>query len=99
MVARNSITKKGAKSVTIRTPGLEKRHLIVVLAVMADENVLPPMIIFKGKADRTIKDLVVPEGFIVTTREKAWMDDERMLLWLREIWLKYTEKIRTDKRF
>ena len=56
MVARNSITKKGAKSVTVRTSGLDN-----------------------------YRDLVVPDGFIVTTQEKAWMDEERMLLWLREI--------------
>ena len=42
---------------------------------------------------------MVHDGFIVTTQEKAWMDEERMLLWLREIWLKYTEKIQEEIEF
>ena len=58
---------------------------------MADGTILPPMIIFKGKTNRTIRNLVVPTGFVVTTQEKAWMDEGKMLTWLREIWIKYTE--------
>jgi len=30
---------------------------------------LPPMIIFKGKTDKTIQDLRIPTGFIVKTQE------------------------------
>ena len=92
IVPQRSIVKKGTKSLVIRTSGSEKIHLTVVLGVMADGNILPPMIIFKGKTDRTIRDLVVPEGFLVTTQEKAWMDEERMIMWLEEIWIKYTDQ-------
>lgn len=99
IVPQSSITKKGSKSVVIRTSGSDKRHLTVVLAVMADGTILPPMIIFKGKTNRTIRDLVVPTGFVVTTQEKAWMDEERMLMWLREIWIKYTEKKQEELEF
>ena len=31
---------------------------------------LPPMLIFKGKTDKTIKKLRIPEGFIIKTQEK-----------------------------
>ena len=99
IVPQRSIAKKGSKSVVIRTSGSEKRHVTVVLAVMADGTVLPPMIIFKGKTNRTIRDLVVPTGFVVTTQEKAWMDEERMLMWLREIWIKFTEKKQEELQF
>ena len=49
LVPGKTINEKGAKSVLIRTTGNEKRHYMVVLTVSANGDVLPPMIIFKGK--------------------------------------------------
>ena len=99
MVPLKTIAQKGKKSVTIRSSGSEKRHITVVLAVTADGGILPPMIIFKGKTDRTIKNLVVPTGFVVATQEKAWMDEELMLIWLKDVWLRYTEQKQTELGF
>ena len=58
---------------------------------MADGNILTLIIIFKGKMNRTIHNLVAPEGFVITTQENAWIEEERMLTWPLEIWFKYTE--------
>ena len=66
---------------------------------MADGSILPPMIIFNGKTDWTIRNLVVPTGFVVTTQEKAWMEEEKMLMWLQEIWIKYTEQKQEELEF
>ena len=49
----------------------------------------PPMIIFKGKTDRTISDLNIPAGFILKIQEKAWMDDDLMKVWVEDIWIKH----------
>lgn len=92
LVHGKTINQKGEKSVLIRTTGAEKRHLTVVLAVSADGDVLPPMIIFKGK--RALK-FPVPKGWIVTVQEKGWMDETLMLRWVAEIYLKYTHKDRS----
>ena len=46
-----TVNKRGSKSVLIRTTGSEKRHFTVVLAVAASSDVLPPMVIFKGKCE------------------------------------------------
>ena len=54
---------------------------------------LPPMLIFKGKTDKTIKKLRIPEGFIVKTQEKSWMDEGLMEVWVEEIWLKYIREV------
>ena len=54
---------------------------------------LPPMLIFKGKTDKAIKKLRIPEGFIVKTQEKSWMDEGLMELWIEEIWLKYVTEV------
>ena len=49
--------------------------MTVVLTVAADEFILPPTIIFRGKTNLTIKDIVAPEGFVIATQEKAWLDE------------------------
>ena len=51
--------------------GHEKRHLTVVLTCTADGGFLPPMIIFKGKTNRTINKLTIPKDFVVATQTKA----------------------------
>ena len=43
MMPEKSLLEKGQKSVTIQTPGSEKRHVTVVLTVAADGFTLPPM--------------------------------------------------------
>ena len=48
----------------------KKQHVTAVLSATADGTMLPPMLIFKGKTDKTIKNLSIPEGFIVKTQEK-----------------------------
>ena len=52
---------------------------------------LPPMIIFKGKTDQTIRNLNISSNFVVKTQEKAWMDDDLMQVWVEEIWIKHTQ--------
>lgn len=44
-----TVDKRVTKTISIRTTGAEKRHLAVVLAATADGQMLPPMVIFKGK--------------------------------------------------
>lgn len=73
--------------------GAEKRHLTVVLTCTADGRFLPPMIIFKGKTNRTINKLIVPKDFVVATQTKAWMDDQLMLRYIDEIWMPYVKSI------
>ena len=82
----------GKKSVTIQTSGSEKKHEIVVLTVGADGFILPPTIIFRGKTNLTIKDIVAPEGFVIVTQEKAWMNESLMFTWFEKVWQTYARK-------
>ena len=70
MVPEKSLVQKSQKSVTIRTSGSEKRHVTVVLTVAADGFILPPMVIFRGKTNQTIKNIEAPEGFVIIRQEK-----------------------------
>ncbi|XP_057304495.1 uncharacterized protein LOC130641631 [Hydractinia symbiolongicarpus] len=88
MVPAKCISKKREECV-VRSSGSEKKHLTVVLSAKGDGKMIPPMIIFKGKTEKTIRDLEIPAGFVVKTQSKAWMDDELMKIWVEEIWLKH----------
>ena len=89
MVPSKCIAAKGTKECVVRTSGGEKKHLTVVLSATGDGKMLPPIILFKEKTDRTISDLNIPAGFIVKTQEKAWMDDDLMKVWVEDIWIKH----------
>ena len=74
-----SICKTGLRECIVRTSGSEKKkHFTVVLSATADGTMLRPMLIFKGKTDTRIKKLYIPEGFIVKTQEKSWIDEGLM---------------------
>ena len=89
MVPSKCIAAKGTKECVVRTSGGEKKHLTVVLSATGDGKMFPPLIIFKGKTDRTISNLNIPAGFIVKTQVKAWMDDDLMKVWVEDIWIKH----------
>ena len=89
LVPGKTIDRVGAKSCIICSTGAEKQHITVVLTVMADGSMLPPMVIFKGK--HRLK-LTAPEGVLVCVQTRAWMDEELMEQYLEHIWQPYTEK-------
>ena len=91
MIPANSICKTGSRKCTVWTSGSEKKH--VIISANTDGAMLPPMLIFKGKTDKTIKKLRIPEGFIVKMQEKSWIDEGLMEVWVEEIWLKYVREV------
>ena len=93
MILAKSICKTGSRECIVRTSGSEKKHVTIVLSAAADGTMLPPMLIFKGKTDKTMKKLRIPEGFIVKMQEKSWMDEGLMEVWVEEIWLKYVREV------
>ena len=77
---------------TIRTSGSEKRHVTVVLSFEADGFILPPMITIWNKTNQTIKDIEAPEGFVLVTQEKTWMNEPLMFISFDQVWKSYAEK-------
>ena len=63
--------------------------------VAADGFILAPMILFRSKTNQTMKDTEAPEGFVIVTQEKAWMDESLIFIWFDQVWKSYAEK---DKR-
>ena len=38
---------------------------------------------------RPLKNVTIPDGVVATTQDKAWMDELRMLEWIRKVWAPY----------
>ena len=93
IIPAKSICKTGSRECIVRTSGSEKKHVTVVHSATANGTMLPPMLIYKGKPDKTIKKLLISKGFIVKTQEKSWMDEGLMEVWVEEIWLKYVREV------
>ena len=81
--------RKIQKSGTIRTSGSEKRQVTVALTVAADGFILPPMIIFRGKTNQTIKAIEAPEVYVIVTQEK---DESLIFIWFDQVWKSYAKK-------
>lgn len=84
MPGSKTIDVTGNRTIQVKTTGNERAHFTTVLACMADGTKLKPMVIFKRK---TIpKGEKFPNGVIVHTHPKGWMDEEGTLLWLSKVW-------------
>ena len=90
IVPNRVIATKGMKSVVVRTTSSEKRHLTATLAVTSDGDVLPALVVFKGKRELDFTE----EGVYVRVQEKAWMDEKLMLEWIDLVWEPATERQR-----
>ena len=90
VVPNKVIAKKGTKSIIVRTTGSEKRHLTATLSVLSNGDVLPAVVIFKGKRPLDIAE----ERVFVRVQEKAWMDEDLMLEWTDLVWEPATERQR-----
>src|SRR5688572_11207624 len=80
-----SINDLGARTVSIRTTGHEKTNFTVVLTCMADGTKLPPIVIFKLKK---IPKGNFPPGVIVRANPTGWMNENEMLYWIENVWVK-----------
>ena len=93
MPSSHTVHKKGCREVWIRSTGAEKRRLTVILACTASGDVLPPMVIFKGK--RALKNLRFPPGVVrvvVEVQKKGWNDSSFTKVWIQKILCQYTKK-------
>ena len=88
-VPRKVVDKKGKKTIHVRTTGSEKNKITVTLCCSAAGTILSPFVVFKGMTMRPLKDVTIPDGVVATTQKKAWMDEARMIQWIRKVWVPY----------
>ena len=64
-----------------------KKDLTVVLMVLSHGEVLPAIVIFKGKKQPDFYE----SNVFIRAQSKAWMDEEIMLEWINLVWEPATE--------
>jgi hypothetical protein len=69
MPPKRVLDVRGRKGVRVLTAGQEKQRITVVLGILANGDKLPPMIIFRGKTERSLKDFQVKRSISVTDTE------------------------------
>ena len=80
----------GAKEVIVVDPPGDKECFTISLAVKADGEKLPAIIVFKGNckngelSERTLKGLVIPANIRVKSSGKAWWNEKLNLDWISE---------------
>ena len=84
-----TIDERGKKTIKVRTTKSEKCCITAVLSCSATGVMLPPMIIFRGTTERSIRG-VSSKDTIISCQKKAWVDEIQMLKWIKKVWLKYT---------
>jgi len=92
---------KGKKEIKIQTSSYEKERLSVVLSWAANGERLPPLIIFKGilgkriEKDLSKNELVKTKRLYAFCQQNAWCTCDICKIWIKEIYLKYQNKIKS----
>ena len=89
-VPSRTVHARGEKDVRVNTTGGEKKRFTAVLTVTAAGQYLPTMCVFKGKCEP--KDVVLPKGWVLQMNDRAWVNEEVMIRWIREILRPYTQR-------
>lgn len=91
---KKCITKKGAKTVSVRGNSNGKFRVSVLLAVIQGGQKLKPMVVFKAEAGKTLerkilKDKEFPQDLEYACQKNAWCDEEVMRKWIEKIYMPY----------
>jgi hypothetical protein len=97
---KRAFAEKGAKTICIATRGLDKNNVTVALAVTLSGLALKPFIIYRGitslylisgkvsgRIQRELRSGIYPQNMAFAVNESAWMDTDKMLQWISEVWL------------
>jgi hypothetical protein len=84
----------GKKTIHIRTSTNDTKRVTVAVTITADGTLLPSFLIFKGKPDGRIakKEFpsgVYPDGHFYKCQDNAWMDEDVMIAWVKEVLAPY----------
>ena len=79
--------EKGVKMVHTQSSNSETKRATLAATVTMSDEVLPPLLIFKGEKNGRIekKELPnLPPMCLYAVQKKAWMDESMMLLWIEQ---------------
>jgi len=82
----------GKKTIHIRTLTNDMKRVTVTVTIAADGTVLPSTLVFKGKPGGRIEKnefKTHPNGHFYKCQENAWMDEEMMIAWVKDVLAPY----------
>ena len=85
MPSDTTVALTGSRAVPVKTTGHEKDHFTVILTARADGKKMKPLIVFKGKGTRLIKELEKIPDVIVQFSDNGWMNDELTSDYLKKV--------------
>jgi hypothetical protein len=89
---------KGQRTIHVKTTG-DPNRITVMLCAMKSGEILPPLAIFKASKNGSIvreftkDDSTYPQDIEYGVQEKAWVDKDVMLDWIKRVWAPYTRRI------
>ena len=84
MPGETTITRRGERTVCIRTTGHDKMRFTVILSATADGKKLKPFVVFKGV--RPVAELMAVPGVVVYFRHNGWMNEVLTKEWIDKVW-------------
>ncbi|XP_033725141.1 jerky protein homolog-like [Pecten maximus] len=84
------IARKGSRSIPGRVSN-SRENITIVAAINADGGKIPPLVIVKGKTDRSMQAYGTdegPDGAIYTFQSNAWMEDVLGEKWFADVFIK-----------
>lgn len=96
--SKTTLSRRGERTIRIASTGSSSR-CTVLLGVALDGSKLPPFIVFKGKrSGRIIREVTqrasengYPADCVYSVQDKAWIDEELMLEWIRRVWAPWVQ--------
>ena len=92
MNSKKTLDLIGKKTIHIRTSTNDTKRVTVAVTIAADGTVLPSYLVFKGKPGGRIETKefgTYPNGHFYKCQEAAWMDEEVMIAWVKEVLAPY----------
>jgi hypothetical protein len=83
MLESTTVNSAGKRMVQIRTMEAEKQRCIVMIAITANGQKLPPYVVFKHKTTAKEK---FPQVIIVRVQESGWMTEDLVDDWIKSVW-------------
>ena len=87
--SNTTVEQSDSKTISILSTAHEWSNFTIVLACLADRIKLPPVIIFKLKK---IPREEFPEGVVIRANSEEWINEEKMIWWIENIWTKYSRR-------
>ena len=91
MVPKSTVAKLGAKSVTVKTFGTERKRFSLMLTIGDKGQKLPPVIVFKGEKNAThqkrLQSYADSKKYMsfILCQSSGWADHEVFIFWLENV--------------